>query len=190
MHTITRVFLSLALALGVATAASAQSAPLFRFTEAPGPHKVGLKVVEQYDYSRAFRGATDSLGRPYTGERARPLQTLIWYPAEPSTGKPMTVGDYANLLATETSFEKPNMPLTAKDWIAGMRPTLGNALWAVRDAPTETGRFPVVIYAPSFSAMSWENADLCELLASRGYVVIASPCMGATTPGTTFTQSV
>jgi tetratricopeptide (TPR) repeat protein len=39
----------------------------------------------------------------------------------------------------------------------------------------------VVIYAPSFSAMSWENADLCEYLASHGYVVIASPDMGATT---------
>jgi tetratricopeptide (TPR) repeat protein len=52
-------------------------------------------------------------------------------------------------------------------------------MWAVRDAPALSGRFPVVIYAPSFSAMSWENADLCEYLASHGYVVIASPDMGA-----------
>jgi pimeloyl-ACP methyl ester carboxylesterase len=29
--------------------------------------------------------------------------------------------------------------------------------------------------------MSWQNADLCEYLASHGYVVIASPDMGATT---------
>ena len=29
--------------------------------------------------------------------------------------------------------------------------------------------------------MSWENADLCEYLASYGYVVVASPDMGATT---------
>jgi predicted negative regulator of RcsB-dependent stress response len=29
--------------------------------------------------------------------------------------------------------------------------------------------------------MSWENADLCEYLASYGYVVIASPDMGAST---------
>ena len=43
------------------------------------------------------------------------------------------------------------------------------------------GRFPVVIYAPSFSASSFENADLCEYLASHGYVVIAAPDMGATT---------
>jgi dienelactone hydrolase len=43
------------------------------------------------------------------------------------------------------------------------------------------GRFPVVvIYAPSLSSMAWENADLCEYLASHGYVVVASPDMGAT----------
>jgi tetratricopeptide (TPR) repeat protein len=58
-------------------------------------------------------------------------------------------------------------------------------LWAVRDAPLASGRFPVVIYAPSFTAMSWENADLCEYLASHGYVVIASPDMGVSTRGMT-----
>jgi len=36
-----------------------------------------------------------------------------------------------------------------------------------------------VIYAPSYSAPAFENADLCEYLASHGYVVIASPDMGA-----------
>jgi dienelactone hydrolase len=31
--------------------------------------------------------------------------------------------------------------------------------------------------------MSWENADLCEYLASHGYVVVASPDMGANIAG-------
>jgi dienelactone hydrolase len=66
-----------------------------------------------------------------------------------------------------------------------MKPTLAMPMWAVRDAPLAGGRFPVVIYAPSFSAMSWENADLCEYLASHGYVVIASPDMGAAGRGMT-----
>ncbi len=61
-----------------------------------------------------------------------------------------------------------------------MKPTLKDSLWAVRDATTVSGKFPLVIYAPSFSAMSWENADLCEYLASHGYVVVASMDMGAT----------
>jgi dienelactone hydrolase len=91
----------------------------------------------------------------------------------------MTVGDYGNLTAAETSFDKPQIAHDAQDWIKGMAPTLAQSLWAVRDAQPESGRFPLVIYAPSFSAMSWENADLCEYLASHGYVVIASPDMGA-----------
>jgi len=166
--------------LAIATFASAQNGPVFQFAEKPGAHAVGLKVVEQYDYSRVFRHATDEFGKPYTGERARPLQTLIWYPAQAGAGKPMTVADYGNLLATETSFGHPKMPVDGEEWIKTMKPSLGSAMWAVRDAAAAPGRFPVVIYAPSFSAMSWENADLCEYLASHGYVVLASPDMGAT----------
>jgi dienelactone hydrolase len=173
-----------------AIVAYGQDVPLFRFTEKPGPFQVGLKVVEQYDYSRTYRNLTDELGKPYQGERARPLQTLIWYPADKSTSKPMTVRDYFDLLATETSFGKPNKAkIASADWrqdsALGMKPTLETPLWAVRDAPMASGHFPVVIYAPSLSDMSWENADLCEYLASHGYVVIASPDMGATTRGMT-----
>jgi tetratricopeptide (TPR) repeat protein len=182
------------LLLGVVSAAHAQSAPVaasgagdqrFHFTEKPGPDAVGLKVVEQYDYSRTYRLLTDELGKPYQGERARPLQTLIWYPAEKSSGKPMTVGDYGDLLANETSFGKPDMWSDWKQWLDSMKPSLKDSMWAVRDAPLKAGRFPVVIYAPSFSSMSWENADLCEYLASHGYVVMASPDMGATSRGMT-----
>jgi tetratricopeptide (TPR) repeat protein len=167
--------------VSVPIAASPQNPPLFHFTEPPGPHQVGLKVVEQYDYSRTYRHTTDDLGKPYQGERARPLQTLIWYPAEKTTAKQMTVGDYGNLAATETSFGKPDMSDHNKEWLRAIKPTLAMSMWAVRDAPPVSERFPVVIYAPSFSAMSWENADLCEYLASHGYVVIASPDMGAST---------
>jgi dienelactone hydrolase/predicted negative regulator of RcsB-dependent stress response len=173
-------------------AAHAQNAPVvasgdqrFHFTEKPGPDAVGLKVVEQYDFSRSYRSVTDKLGKPYQGERARPLQTLVWYPAKKSSGKPMTVGDYGDLLATETTFGKPELTSDWKQWLDSMKPTLKDSMWAVRDAPMLAGRFPLVIYAPSFSSMSWENADLCEYLASHGYVVVASPDMGATSRGTT-----
>lgn len=149
--------------------------------EKPGSHAVGLKVVEQYDFSRTYRPATDDLGKPYTKEHARPLQTLIWYPAEKGAGKPMTVADYVNLLATETSFGDPHMAGSVESLRSDMAPSLGTVLWAVRNAKLASGRFPVVIYAPSLSAMASENADLCEYLASHGYVVIASPDMGETT---------
>jgi hypothetical protein len=153
---------------------------VFTSLRKPGPEAVGLKVVEQYDFSRSYRSVTDELGKPYQGERARPLQTLIWYPAQKSSGKPMTVGDYGDLLATETSFGRPELWADWKQWLDSMKPTLKDSMWAVRNAPLLAGRFPVVIYAPSLSSMSWENADSCEYLASHGYVVVASPDMGAT----------
>lgn len=54
-------------------------------------------------------------------------------------------------------------------------------LHAVRDARAENGKFPVVIYAPGYSGAAIENVDLCEYLASQGYIVLASPSMGAHT---------
>jgi dienelactone hydrolase len=84
-------------------------------------------------------------------------------------------------LVTETNFSGSELPPEWKPWIDAMAPTLKDKLWAVRNAPPIAGKFPVVIYAPSVGSMAWENADLCEYLASHGYVVIASPDMGATT---------
>jgi pimeloyl-ACP methyl ester carboxylesterase len=162
-----------------------QTTASFQFTEKPGPHAVGLRVIEQFDYSRTYRAETDNLGKPYTGERARPLQTLVWYPAEKSTASPMKVGDYFDLRLTETSFGQPQEDRETSDWREGMKASFGSSLWAVRNAPPASGHFPVVIYAPSFSAPATENADLCEYLASNGYVVIASADMGATTRGMT-----
>ena len=79
-------------------------APHFSFAPQPGPHAVGFRVVLQYDYSRTFHETVDALGKPYTGEPARPIETLIWYPAEKSSKAPITFGDYLALKATETDF--------------------------------------------------------------------------------------
>jgi dienelactone hydrolase len=179
-----RVLACFAVVLSAAWGVS-QSPARFQFTEEPGPYTVGLKVVHQYDYSRTWHSTVDELGQPYTGERARPLQTLIWYPADKATGATMTMRDYATLRVTETDFDakpKPGGVLPADE---GRKAAFDDHLWAYRDAPLKAGRFPVVIYAPSFSNTAWENADLCEFLASHGYVVLASPDMGASTRGMT-----
>ena len=157
----------------------------FQFLETPGPYCVGLQVVEQFDYSRVYRSALDALGRHYNGPRARPIQTLIWFPAASATAKEMSVADYLELWKTETRFEKPTVMPEMREALAGMRQSLTTSLWARRNAAAAPGRFPVVVYAPSYSATAWENADLCEYLASQGYVVLASPSMGATTRGMT-----
>ncbi len=157
----------------------------FFLAEKPGPHPVGLKVVEQYDYSRVFQPLVDDLGKAYQGETARPMQTLIWYPAQGVSSKPMTVGQYIDLSTTETSFGNPKLPLGPGEWwFEGWNRARTDPMWAIRDAPLAPGRFPIVVYAPSFSSWSWENADLCEFIASYGYVVISSPGMGVTRQST------
>ena len=178
-----RTFSALAGFIFIASAALAvsQSAARFQFTEKAGPYPVGLKVVHQYDYSRTWHSAVDELGQPYTGERARPLQTLIWYPADKATGSAMTLRAYVVLRATETNFDAKPTPGSVSPPDEGRKAALDDHLWAYRDAPLKGGHFPVVIYAPSFSNTPWENADLCEFLASYGYVVLASPDMGVST---------
>ena len=109
------------------------------------------------------------------------MQTLVWYPAQASVATSMTVADYASLLSTETSFGEPAITSRTEAMRNALSTTLATPMWSVRDALPAPGRFPVIVYAPGFSSMAWENADLCEYLASHGYIVLASPNMGAMT---------
>jgi dienelactone hydrolase len=173
------MFALLLVFLAVGGAASAQGMPAFQIRTPAGPFPVGLKVVEQYDYSRVFQPEVDSLGKPYEGERARPIQTLIWYPAQAGAAPHMVVGDYVALSETEASFGRPRLVKGPANYFwSGIAPSFPEPMAATREAAAAPGRFPLVIYAPSFSSGAWENADLCEFLASWGYVVIASPGMG------------
>ena len=151
----------------------------FQFLQKPGPYPVGLKVVDQYDPSRAYPASSKHLSKSSVGDDARPVQTLLWYPSLRSTTKPMTVGDHVQLSDTEIHF---NMPDEKENrWRSLLKTSSEIPLWAVRDAKPAKGQYPVLIYAPSGSSVSWENADLCEYLASFGYVVLASPSMGVST---------
>jgi len=92
----------------------------------------------------------------------------------------MTFGDYGALIRTEVSFDNPVEKGKPQSFVdAYIQGTTEEHTWAVRDAPVQTGRFPLVLYAPSLNAPSIENIELCEYLASNGFVVIASPSMGA-----------
>ena len=168
----------LCIILGPARLAVAENYAAVKFLVKPGPHAVGLRVVEQYDNARNFGSTGDQTGLSTRAEHARPLQTLVWYPAQKSTRPTMTMGDYIALMDTEVSFGKPQRTQDGDVLKAWLQKSLGESLSAVRDASAQAGRFPVVIYAPSFTSWSWESADLCEYLASYGYVVVASPGMG------------
>lgn len=160
-----------------------------------GPHGVGLRVLQHYDYSRVYKTRFDVLaGHKAQGERARPVQALVWYPA-PQAGAGIAgiaYSDYLRSAATEDDFtlSAQEVDKRAAAWIAErsgkmdkelLQQELRRTSWAVRDAAPAAGKFPVLLYAPSFSASAHENTELCEFLASQGYVVLSSPSMGART---------
>ena len=140
---------------------------------------MGLKVVAQYDRTRPYPGPAKDASKLPAGENARPLQTLIWYPAVRGAAKPMTIGDYVALADTEIQFNTPDEK--TNKWRSRLKHLPTIPMWAARDANAAQGRYPVVIYAPSGSSVAWENSDLCEYLASSGYVVLASRSMGVST---------
>lgn len=92
-----------------------------KFLEKPGPHAVGVRVVEQYDSGRNFGSAVDHKPEPATEiVPTRPLQTLVWYPAQKSAGAAMTMGDYVALMDTEVSFGTPQRTRDGdvlKEWL-------------------------------------------------------------------------
>lgn len=158
----------------------------------PGPLPVGLKVLKQYDHARVYKTRVSlTTGKPASGERARPMQVLVWYPAV-RAGRPLSFGDYLATSVTESGFDLSPDELKRRSaqqlaQFAGaigkeaVQRELAQAMLATLDAPARDGRFPVLIYAPSFSASAAENADLCEYLASQGYIVLSSASQGART---------
>lgn len=154
-----------------------------------GTYAVGLRIVQQYDHSREFKGAVDPVtGQNVTGERARPIQTLIWYPAS-GDGAPLRYRDYPATRLTEANFDftGPQLKGLATAQAASLATDLGDEGQTALDAPMRAsrnasmaaGKFPAVIYAPGAGGAADENADLAEYLAGNGYVVIASTNMGA-----------
>ncbi len=143
-------------------------------------------VVEQRDSERVIGRVNNDSGKRRQDARERLLRTLVWYPAPKTNVKPMTVKDYIYAADSEVRLGKSELSDEGKKLLDHLAPTLADSLWAVRDAHPLNERFPVVIYAPGGGGSASENADLCEYLASHGYVVIASPSVGAVTRDMTY----
>ncbi|MCA1856926.1 dienelactone hydrolase family protein [Massilia oculi] len=155
----------------------------FPFHNKPGSFAVGFRVLGQVDPSRSYPA-----GAPTGTRKPRPIQTAIWYPAVKG-GQAMRYDDYLQLLGWDDDFDRPpaERDKVLAEWLKIV--TEGRSAeqiaaerrhvrWAVREAKALPGKYPVVIYSPSLSSNVFENAEMMELLASHGYVVIASPALG------------
>ena len=180
--------LILSVLLSVVSHVSSGSSP--SFPGGLGPYSVGLRVVQLYDRSRAYPNKIDLVtGVTAQGERARPLQLLVWYPAEKQSSAALRYADYVRTIATEEQFKRDNAEIEhsviayIQDNYSNLdakqsKEALDQPMQARLDSRPVPGKFPIVIYAPGSSAAAHDNADLCEYLASEGYIVIASASIG------------
>lgn len=156
----------------------------------PGSYAVGLRVLQQHDATRAYKrkGATPGAAAVLS-ERGRPLLALVWYPTR-DMGAKLTSTDYLRITRADEQFDLPadEVERKAEAWVKArsakmpkdvVLKELQQATMAQRDATPAPGTFPLIVYAPGFGSSAAENAELCEFLASQGYVVIASASIGA-----------
>ncbi len=166
--------------------------PLLKFQLPHGPYAVGFKGGNNYDHSRTYPSGYDKQGNKVS-QMARPVQTSIWYPADAQKAKHakrMGFTGYTDLVAHHLGY-RPLTEKTRKDALAvfyrnvsapaakQVAPQL--VTHAVRDAEAAKGNFPLVVYGASLNSFSFENSELFEYLASHGYIIVSSPCLGRTT---------
>jgi len=158
------------------------------FTLLQGPYAVGFRSVNQFDNSRSF-AKYSAEGTLVNKGGTRPIQTSIWYPAENGDDATlMLFEEYVDLVAYEVGFPEMTSEVRAAarrglqfsfDSPANrFNSELKAKTNAIRDARPASGSFPVIIYGPSFGSQSFENSVLFEYLASFGYIIVSSPCMG------------
>jgi tetratricopeptide (TPR) repeat protein len=155
----------------------------------PGPHAVGFMAVEKYDYSRSFEAKKDYFGTSMPGERGRPVQVCIWYPATIAESDPhMVYGEYAFVYPEDGRLymflgglqdrEVGVLHFVFNNDRGAVIDLQSEEMMAVRGAAVATGRFPLILYAPNFNSSFTENLILCEYLASHGFVVASTHAYG------------
>ncbi len=147
-----------------------------------GQYSVGYKHIETYDYSRTYPEQEQSIAY-------RPMQINLWYPADDTIKEKMRFIDYQYISKFETNFasseSKENFikELKEKYIKAGVSEENFDKVFLRRSLAMENAKaiseaFPVVIYSPGGNEIASENFLMCELLASYGFLVIASPSAG------------
>ncbi len=156
-----------------------------------GPFAVGFETAEFYDHSRVIGYKNSSDGTPRRGERGRPVQVCVWYPAlDGDDARTVVYGEYVFPHPVDMRFFDFLTMLQMREIHDRILPSLNNDRQvmlelmnmkcdAVRDAFHREGSFPLVIYNPGSSSGIAENIVMCEYLASHGYIVAATHSIGA-----------
>lgn len=139
-----------------------------------GPHPVGFETFRLTDAARPLEG------------KPRPIQVSLWYPAK-AAGPALVYRDYLALAASERGPATPAQIAAAIDEhaaflrsAAALEPAeieryLAWPMKASSGAAPLPGAVPLVLVAQGNGGAAADQADLCELLASHGFVVATSP---------------
>ena len=168
-----------------------------------GSYAVGFQSRWVLDAARDYDTQLPD-GAQYVGDQLRaprPILVNLWYPSEAEADATrMPHGGYFVIDDVEGSLveRSPRLPDFAKalsvyardvfvqqlfgaaedtletDDAARLADVLGTPTPCVRDALPAPGRFAVVLYHAGYGSSFEDNARLCELLASHGYVVLGS----------------
>jgi len=141
-----------------------------------GLYEVGFKTDVVYDETRTYEYLGNGRDEVELKSGQRPIYLSIWYPAAASTEKKMHYGQFLDLFVRDRERTKEYISRFVNN--GREQEERAAVTKAVANASAVDGEFPVIIYAPSFNAPSFENSVLCEYLASHGYIVIASPSQG------------
>lgn len=149
-----------------------------------GIYNVGFQHYSTSDSTRIYQVANNFDNQFIS----RPIPISIWYPTSVKSNgsEQLMILDYLEVLKEEE--ESKNLPNELLlEWFPGLGDTpqnrahLSEKVNALSNTEFLEGKFPVVVYAPSYQASSIENFALFEYLASNGYVVISSPSRGTDT---------
>ena len=131
-----------------------------------GKYKVGFRHYTAVDSTRTYRIHNEFNNQIIN----RPIPISIWYPATSANNnsKQLTVLDYLEILKEEEEWKNlPNEFLL--DWFPYLWNTpenkahLSEKVSAFYNSTPLDGKFPVVVYAPSYQASSIENFALIRI---------------------------
>lgn len=145
-----------------------------------GHHNVGFRHYTISDSTRTYGRIYD-----YTNAKVpRPISVSMWYPSGQNVEglAPLQIVDYFEILKEEEEWEHlPNEQLLNWFYYSNTpenQKHLEEKATTYADVEFGKGKFPLILYTPSFQASSIENFALCEYLASHGFVVMSSPSRG------------
>ncbi len=158
VHALSYVLMVVVLLAAVAARADESAAP---DPEKAGPYPVGVTTMQFTDHDRI-----DSLTK-----KPRSLLTEIWYPAT-DDAKDLPKNRLLDFFLRGTDTALPIlMQAVFNVDVKELDKTFRD--FSVRDARIRDGAFPLVLFSHGNGGLRFQNAFLCEHLASHGYIVAA-----------------